>query len=86
MVGSQLSLFLDLANERGCPDLAAWRVLAYTGMRRGELPALRWRDLDADAARLAVPRSAGMVKIMGEGEKLVEGPTKLAGSPPWILT
>jgi integrase len=51
-------------------------VLAYTGMRRGELLALRWRDLDMDEARLSVRRSVGVVKIKGEGEELIEGSTK----------
>ena len=72
----QLSTFLGWADERGCTDAVAWRVLAYTGMRRGELLALRWRDLDLDVARLSVRRSAGIVKTKGEGEQLVEGPTK----------
>src|SRR5215212_1819511 len=41
---AQLSSFLIWADEQGCSDAVAWRVLAYTGMRRGELLALRWRD------------------------------------------
>src|SRR4051794_14879972 len=45
-------------------------------MRRGEALALRWRDVDLDAARLAVRRSVGVVKNKGAGEELVEGPTK----------
>jgi integrase len=32
----QLSRFLVWADERGCADAVAWRVLAFTGMRRGE--------------------------------------------------
>jgi integrase len=59
------------------PDLAMGRrLLATTGMRRGEALALRWRDVDLDAARLAVRRSIGVVKNKGAGEELVEGPTK----------
>jgi integrase len=72
----QLPSFLGWANEHGCSDAVAWRVLAYTGMRRGELLALRWRDLDMDEARLSVRRSVGVVKIKGEGEELIEGSTK----------
>ena len=53
-----------------------WRLLAATGMRRGEALALRWRDVDLDAGRLQVRRSVGMVKTKGAGEQLVEGPTK----------
>ena len=43
-----------------------WHVLAYTGMRRGEALALRWRDVDLDAATVSVRRSAGMVRIAGK--------------------
>ncbi len=59
------------------PDLAmGWRLLAVTGMRRGEALALRWPDVALDVGRLAVCRSVGVVKAMGAGERLVEGPTK----------
>src|SRR4051812_31698305 len=37
----------------------------YTGMRRGEALALRWRDVDLDAGRIAVRRSLGVVKTKG---------------------
>ena len=49
---------------------------AATGMRRGEALALRWRDVDLDAGRLQVRRSLGVVKTKGDGQQLVEGPTK----------
>jgi integrase len=49
-------------------------------MRRGEALALRWRDVDLDAGRLAVRRSVGVVKTKGAGEHLVEGPTKTGQS------
>jgi integrase len=49
-------------------------------MRRGEALALRWRDVDLDAARMAVRRSVGTVKHKGAGEELVEGPTKTGQS------
>jgi integrase len=72
----QLASFLVWADERGCADAVTWRVLAYTGCRRGEALALRWRDLDVDGARLSVRRSAGVVKTKGKGERVMEGPTK----------
>lgn len=49
-------------------------------MRRGEALALRWRDVDLDAGRLAVRRSVGVVKNKGAGEQLTEGPTKTGQS------
>ena len=36
---------------------AAWRLAAMTGMRRGEVLGLRWRDIDLDSARLSVRRA-----------------------------
>jgi integrase len=55
-------------------------VLARTGMRRGEALALRWRDVDLDAGTIAVRRSAGMVRVKGEGAQLTEGLPK-TGKP-----
>jgi integrase len=72
----QLATFLAWADEYGRPDAVAWRALAFTGMRRGELLALRWRDLDLDAARLSIRRSVGLVHRKGTPAELVEGPTK----------
>jgi integrase len=48
-------------------DAELFRLAAYTGLRLGELLALRWEDIDLEARRLIVHRavSAG-----------VEGPTK----------
>jgi integrase len=51
----QLRTFLDHVREDRL--FAAWRVLATTGMRRGELMALRWADLDLDAGQVAIPDS-----------------------------
>jgi len=75
-IAVQLSSFLEWATEQECPDVVAWRVLAYTGMRRGELLALRWRDLNLDAGRVSVRRSVGVVKTKGQGERIIEGATK----------
>ncbi|MEX2253370.1 MAG: site-specific integrase [Thermoleophilaceae bacterium] len=43
-----------LACTRGTRLEAAWRLAAMTGMRRGEVLGLRWRDVDLDAARISV--------------------------------
>ncbi|MFC6084048.1 site-specific integrase [Sphaerisporangium aureirubrum] len=47
-----------------------------TGMRRGELLALRWRDVDLEVGTVAIRRSVGVVRVKGEGARVVEGPTK----------
>jgi integrase len=59
---------------------AAWHMLAMTGMRRGELLALRWRDIDLDAGTVSIRRSAGIVRVKGQPAVITEGPTK-TGKP-----
>ena len=49
-------------------------------MRRGELLALRWRDLDLEGGTISIRRSAGVVRVKGQGAEVVEGLTK-AGKP-----
>ena len=48
----QLDRFLDAIEPHRLA--AAFHLDAYTGMRRGELLGLRWRDLDLDSMRLSV--------------------------------
>jgi integrase len=52
---AQLRAFLDWSRDHR-PNHAPWHVLAYTGMRRGELLAPRWHDIDLDAATVSVRR------------------------------
>jgi integrase len=64
---------ISAAEERGQPVLAAIiAVAATTGLRRGELAALRWTDIDLDAGRLHVRQS---LKNDIDGGWVV-GPTK----------
>lgn len=77
---TELARFLAWADDYDRDQAMGWRLLAATGMRRGEALALRWRDVDLDAGRLAVRRSVGVVKEKGVGEELVEGPTKTGRS------
>ena len=77
---TELTRFLSWAEKRDSDMAMGWRLLAYTGMRRGEALALRWRDVDLDTGRLAVRRSVGVIKAPGMGEELVEGPTKTGQS------
>ena len=73
---AQLGAFLSWAAADGHPHAGAWHVLAHTGMRRGEVLALRWRDLDLDGGIVAVRRSAGIVRVKGTRGQVSEGPTK----------
>lgn len=53
--GAQLATFLEaVADSRWAP---LWELAAGTGMRRGELMALRWSDVDLDAGLVSVDRS-----------------------------
>jgi hypothetical protein len=49
-------------------------------MRRGEALVLRWRGVDLDVATVSVRRSAGIVRVAGEGVEIAEGDTK-SGKP-----
>jgi integrase len=66
------------------PLEALWRLAIYTGMRRGELLALKWADLDLDAGALFVQRSLsrGHTSRLEEGEpKSQSGRRRIALSP-----
>jgi integrase len=45
-------------------------------MRRGEMLALHWRDVDFDAGVISVRRSVGLSRVKGEKPVLKEGKTK----------
>jgi integrase len=43
------------ARKLACPSFAAWlQVAAFTGLRPGELDALRWERIDFDRHRIVV--------------------------------
>jgi integrase len=48
----ELARFLEVVRDTRLG--AIWRLAAMTGMRRGEILGLRWRDLDLERARLSV--------------------------------
>jgi integrase len=75
----QLAAFLAWSAQHS-QNHPLWLVLASTGMRRGEALALRWRGADLDAATISVRRSAGIVRVAGEGMEIAEGDTK-SGKP-----
>lgn len=54
----ELALFLKTAREKGLEkDYITFMVLAYTGMRAGELCALKWRDIDLDAGAIVITKT-----------------------------
>lgn len=72
---SQLKTFMGWSEENSQLH-AAWRMLAYTGCRRGELLALRWRHVDLTAATISVQRSVGVIHVKGEHDQVTEGRPK----------
>jgi integrase len=70
----QLRAFLDWSQRTEDADYPAWLLLAMTGMRRGEALAVQWRDVEASA--VAVRRAAKLIKVKGEGERLIVGRPK----------
>lgn len=58
--------FLEWSRDKGDYLHMAWFVLLSTGMRRGELLALRWRDIDFDNHVVTVARSLSYVKEAGK--------------------
>ena len=55
----QLAVFLEHQRRRRLWPL--WVIAAGTGMRRGELLGLRWRDVDAAASTVHVRRSLSLI-------------------------
>jgi integrase len=60
---------------------ALFRLLAYTGARRGEIIALRWSDLDFDKATLSISKNRTRIGKMvieqdstkgGDGKRIVQ--------------
>ena len=56
----QLTRFLDYWETKKVPQYAYFRLLAYTGLRRGEILALTWDDFDFQRHRLTVNKSVGL--------------------------
>jgi integrase len=64
-----------LAGIRDVPDAAVSILAAATGMRRGELRALRWDDVDLDAGLLTVRRNRVRVRRLdGTREDVEDSP------------
>jgi integrase len=64
-----------LAFVKDDPLFTLWWLVALTGLRRGEVAALRWSDIDLDAATLTVHEQIVVV----DGQDLL-GPPKSARS------
>ncbi|MEW6243331.1 MAG: tyrosine-type recombinase/integrase [Bacillota bacterium] len=72
--GEGIKKFLNMAKES--KHLAAFFLALNTGMRWGELLALRWKDVDFEARQLTVNR--GLVRVSGKGLFFQDPKTKLS--------
>lgn len=71
----ELQKFLDVAKND--PFYLMFLLDLHTGLRKGELLALRWQDVDLKAGVLHVERSLGRIAKPGEkGTKIVVSSTK----------
>jgi integrase len=77
---AQLRVFLEQRAAASDELRPAWVLLASTGMRRGEALALRWGDVDLEAGRISIRRSATVVPVEGDGRQVLVGPPK-SGKP-----
>ena len=54
----ELSIFLKMAKQKGLEmDVLIFIALAYTGMRAGELCALKWKDIDFDECTISITKT-----------------------------
>ncbi len=67
----QLRAFLDYVADDH--HAALWRVAATTGLRRGDLAGLRWRDVDLDAGRVTVSSSAPRAPVRSQPDRRRRG-------------
>jgi integrase len=55
---SELSFFLQTAKDKGVgKDYLIFLLLAYTGMRVGEMCALKWKDIDFDEGSVSITKT-----------------------------
>lgn len=53
----ELLEFLEIAKNYPDPIYPIFRILAFTGLRKGELLALRWKDIDFEKSTLSVKQT-----------------------------
>lgn len=73
----ELALFLEAARTKGLErDYIIFMMLAYTGMRVGELCALKWKDIDFEEHRINVRKTIYREDKTVENYELIPPKTK----------
>lgn len=80
----QLTTFCDWALAEDEPWARAWVLLSRTGMRSGEILALRWGDLDFTRNEMRIERALHYDETFPPGERYLIGPVK--GGRPRTIT
>lgn len=73
--GNQIAQFINAATQRQDPNLALWLLVFTTGMRRGELAGLRWRDVDFLSGSVTIAQTRTVIN----GKTIIETPKTKAG-------
>ena len=80
----QLTSFCDWALTDDEPWARAWILLSRTGLRSGELLALRWGDIDVNKSEMRIERALHYDETLPVGERYVIGSVK--GGRPRIVS
>jgi integrase len=78
----QVSMFLEAAKET--PYFTEFHIALFTGMRRSEIMALRWQDVDLIGAEISVSRSMHQLydrQIVFSGTKTAKSSRRIELSP-----
>lgn len=73
----ELKFLLDVVGQKGRPgDEVVFKLLAFTGMRVGELLALKWRDIDFEKKEISITKTIFNIDGKKDEYKLLTPKTK----------